>query len=316
MSSFTDIANWVVGDYLNRSDLLSVAQTASVNFYKMICAKIPFDQLMTTSPELPVVSGTDTYDLTLGTTQVWPPLRSIASNRFTFTAGQNSRRLRRSHVRVYDSLTFTQPGLTATYARWGNSLIFNPPPNSSSYTFRLRYWQYPVLGLTGIITNASWAGSVATITAANTFTNGDTVQVSGVLPAGYNGVFTLTSASSTQFTYALSVNPGTYVVGGMANDISASVVNVTQLVTPAEWDELMKWETLYRVYMYLDQLDKASALVQPQPLPRQASPKKTVMYEVGIIPRLWNDLLTTISQQENVDEDFSINPVIRAYTFR
>jgi hypothetical protein len=46
------------------------------------------------------------------------------------------------------------------------------------------------------------------------------------------------------------------------------------------------------------------------------SPRKQTMYQTGIIPRLWNDLLATASNKENVDEDFSINPVIRAYTVR
>lgn len=318
MSSFTDIANWVVQDYLNRSDLLSVAQTAAVNIYKVVTAKIPFDILMTTTPELPVVSGTDTYDLTLGFTQVWPPLRAIASNRFTFAQGQNSRRLRRSHVRVYDSLTFTQPGNTATYARWGNSLIFNPPPNASTYTFRLRYWSYPVIGQAYQITGTLWSlGNVqVTITPSVTLTIGDTVTISGVVPTGFNGTFAINGSSAGAFSYALANNPGAYVSGGWANDIAPTLVNATSLVTPLEWDELFKWETLYRVYHYLDQQDKAAALVQPIGIPRQATPKKVPMIETGIIPRLWNDLLTTISQQENVDEDFSINPVIRAYTYR
>lgn len=319
MSTFTDIANWVVGDYLNRQDLLTVAQTAAVNFYKVLTAKIPFDVLMTTTPELPVISGTDTYDLTSGPTQVWPPLRGLASNRFTFQSGQNSRRLRRSHVRVYDSLTFTQPGNTATYARWGNTLIFNPPPNASTYTFRLRYWSYPVIGPAYQVLNASWSLGNAAINLVNssvTIPVSDTVTIAGIVPSGYNGTFTVNGSSAGAFSYALASNPGAYVSGGWVNDITPALQYATTLLTPLEWDELMKWETLYRVYHYLDNLDKAMSLVQPAAIPRQATPKKVPMIETGIIPRLWNDLLTTISQQENVDEDFSINPVIRAYSFR
>jgi len=240
VSKLDDIATWVVQDYLNRADLQAVARSAAIEVYQTICAKIPFDQLMTTSPELPVVSGTTIYDLTSGATALTPALRAIASIRFTFSS-TNRRRLRRSHVRVYDSLAFTSSGLVSTYARWGNAIELNPPPNSSTYTFRVRYWSRPTLASTS-----------------------------------YN----------------------------------------TDIVTPTEWDALYKWETLYKVLHYLDQQDKAMALVQPQPLPRQASPKKVQMVEVGIIPRLWNDLLTTVSQQENTDEDFSINPVIRAYSYR
>lgn len=83
--------------------------------------------------------------------------------------------------------------------------------------------------------------------------------------------------------------------------------------TPA-WQELMRYETLYRLYIVLEQHDKATQLVMPMPMPRQPQPKRTLMFEMGIIPRLWNDLLSTIRQRENVDEDFSINPVYRSYT--
>jgi hypothetical protein len=240
MSTLSDIANWVVQDYLNRADLLSVAQSAAIEVYQTICAKIPFDQLMVTSVELPTQQGVTVYDLTQGATQLTPVLRAIASIRMTFSS-TNRRRLRRSHVRVYDALSFTQPGFTSTYARWGNSIEMNPPIQDNSWTFRVRYWSRPTLD-------------------------------------------------------AIPIN--------------------TTIITPPEWDALYKWETLYKVLHYLDQQDKAMMLVQPQPLPRQATPKKVVMVEIGIIPRLWNDLLTTVSQQENTDEDFSINPVIRAYSYR
>lgn len=83
-----------------------------------------------------------------------------------------------------------------------------------------------------------------------------------------------------------------------------------------EWAELMKWELLYRAYYYLEQFDKASSLVMPAMQPRGPSPKRQVMFETGIIPRLWNDLLTTISAKEAPDEDFSINPIVRDYNNR
>lgn len=239
MATLQDVSNWVTHDMLNRTDIQSIADSAAIAVYTTICAKIPFDELMVTSPELPVQQNVTTYDLTSGPTNLTPALRAIASIRMTFSA-TNKRRLRRSHVRVYDSLSFTTPGFVATYARWGNSIELNPPPQNNSFTFRVRYWSRPDLS------------------------------------------------------------------GGIG----------TTIITPDEWIELYKWECLYKVYHYLDQLDKASVLMTPQPLPRQSTPKKVPIVEIGIIPRLWNDLLTTISQQENVDEDFSINPVIRAYSYR
>jgi len=240
MSTLLDIANWVTQDYLNRNDIQTIANSAAIDVYKTICAKIPFDQLMVTSPELPLIQDQTSYDLTAGPTMLTPALRAIASMRISFSP-TNRRRPRRSHVRVYDSLSSTTSGFTATYARWGNSIEFNPPPNSSTYTFRVRYWSRPTL--------------------------------------------------------------------------DATPINTT-IITPEEWDTLYKWETLYKVLHYLDQQDKAMALVQPAQLPRQSTPKKVPIVEVGIIPRLYNDLLTTVSQQENTDEDFSINPVIRAYSYR
>jgi hypothetical protein len=58
------------------------------------------------------------------------------------------------------------------------------------------------------ITNASWAGGVATITATNSFVVGQRVIISGISGAtGYNGTYIITSASATQFTYALATQP-------------------------------------------------------------------------------------------------------------
>ena len=68
---------------------------------------------------------------------------------------------------------------------------------------------------TGPITGASWSGGKATITAANNFQPGQYVYISGITGAtGFNGLFTIVSATSTHFTYALATNPGTATVTG------------------------------------------------------------------------------------------------------
>ena len=68
------------------------------------------------------------------------------------------------------------------------------------------------------ITAASWSNNTVTITAANDFHVGQPVTISGItgslLPVGYDGAFTVTSATSTSFTYALTTNPGTATLGG------------------------------------------------------------------------------------------------------
>ncbi len=88
----------------------------------------------------------------------------------------------------------------------------------------------------------------------------------------------------------------------------------TVLLIPDAWHALLQWETLYRLYFITGQEDKAGQLIMPMPMPRQLQPKRTQMFEVGIIPRLWNDLLGTINMKEAVDEDFGVNPISRPYT--
>ena len=78
----------------------------------------------------------------------------------------------------------------------------------------------------GAITAASETGNTATITAANNFAPGDIVYISGVGVSGYNGVFTVATASATQFTY---VNPTTGLgasSGGSAFDATLTAANV------------------------------------------------------------------------------------------
>ncbi len=67
------------------------------------------------------------------------------------------------------------------------------------------------------ITAATWAsggGGTVTITAANNYLPGQEVEITGITPTGYNGLFTVLTANSTSFTYALSSNPGTATVTG------------------------------------------------------------------------------------------------------
>lgn len=71
------------------------------------------------------------------------------------------------------------------------------------------------------VTNASWASGTATITVASTgnLTTSSVLNISGITPNGYNtaaaGV-SITAVTPTTFSYAVSINPGTYVSGGLA----------------------------------------------------------------------------------------------------
>ena len=55
-----------------------------------------------------------------------------------------------------------------------------------------------------VITGASWANGVATITAANSYYVGQSVAINGMTPAGYNGIVTVATATSSNFTYNLT----------------------------------------------------------------------------------------------------------------
>lgn len=250
------IVSWICTDILKRQDILSVVQDSVVNFYRLLCRKIPFDELMFISQECPLTQGVDHYKLDtivdVNGAPLNPPLKSIFSIRLTYGPQQaspntygprpGSVRLRRSITRLYDALSYTQPGQTSTYSRFGKTLVLNPPPNAANWTVRFRYW--------------------------------------GIAP------------------------------------FDATPIN-TYICMDADWAELIRWEGLYRAYTALGMTQEASNLVQPNPVPLTAgSPRRRVMSEVSIIPRLWNDLCATLSARENADEDFSINPVVRDYSVR
>ncbi len=67
------------------------------------------------------------------------------------------------------------------------------------------------------ITSLAWAsGTVTATVAAMTLAVGQvfTTTIAGATPAGYNGTFVATVASSTTFTYALTTDPGTETAPG------------------------------------------------------------------------------------------------------
>ncbi len=320
-TTLDDIAGWVQNDMLHRTsdtDIQAVCRKAALQFYRILCNKVPFDELSFTSPEFPLVASQGVYRL--GSDFIFTPqIRSIQNIRITFSTG-NRQRLRRSHVRVFDALSFSQPSRPATYARQGNTIQLEPPPNSAAYTLRFRYFGLPPIGAGYVVTNAVWtAGSLVFTVGTHSVVAGHVITVCNGNPSGLDGTYTVTSVvANVSITAALSQSPGVFVASGaVLTDTTDTNYWNTIILTPTEWDELLQYETLYKVYYALDQPEKAMALMQPMMVPRQpGSPQKTRVAETGIIPRLWNDLLSTTSQNENVDEDFGINPTIRAYSNR
>lgn len=83
----------------------------------------------------------------------------------------------------------------------------------------------------------------------------------------------------------------------------------TVLLVPDAWLQLLDWECMYTAYTILGRTDLATSLMMGSMQPKMPSPKKIQSSDMGLIPRLWNELLITIAEREHVDENFSINPV-------
>ncbi|MGH9405264.1 MAG: hypothetical protein ACRD3D_05420 [Terriglobia bacterium] len=76
----------------------------------------------------------------------------------------------------------------------------------------------PAYQQTFTVKGATWSspqGGTATLTiGSNSLAAPETVTVSGVSPAGYNGTFSVITETSNTITYALPTNPGNYASGG------------------------------------------------------------------------------------------------------
>lgn len=238
MATISDLRADIETDVLKRTDMTATINNAIRDFYRTLCNKIPFEELQEGPVTLACVADQQSYNLTsLLSAATKPALAGICSLRIEYTSA-HVLRLKRDHVRNYDSMSVPASSKPVKYARWGSTIELWPPPNST-YSMKLRYWHKPTID------------------------------------------------------------------GTLAN---------TTLDVPDEWLELIKWEAVYRLYTVLNRPIDAMALIAPSQLPHYPSSKKIQMHDIGIIPRLWNDLLQTISQRENIDEDFSINPLVRRYT--
>jgi len=156
------------------------------------------------------------YDITRGGNS-----QSVASAFSYFQSGTNSFYTTSNNV-----ITSTEmPFFTAALARL-NSLISNALSQSapsSSYQGLMNASTANV-----IVTGASGNGTTATLTfntlANQPFTVGESIIVSGILPAGYNGTYVVSAVSNTSVSYS-NVTMSTYVSGG-----SVLGSNVTQFV--------------------------------------------------------------------------------------
>lgn len=135
---------------------------------------------------------------------------------FAFTAGTAvvSVTLANHGFQVGDVFTVLVPVIASGVTLYGNytvskitsTSVFEINANNSAKTFTA--------------SNATWSGGTATVTfsGSNTLAAGDTVVIASIvaatIPAGFNGTFTVTSATATTVSYALGADPGAYVSGG------------------------------------------------------------------------------------------------------
>jgi hypothetical protein len=89
----------------------------------------------------------------------------------------------------------------------------------------------PLRGIAG----ATWSGSyggLATIATAvpHGLLTGQFVTISGIAPAGYDGVFRITVTDATHFTFRRTTNPGVYSSGGVI-----ALAPIVQSIAGASW---------------------------------------------------------------------------------
>lgn len=84
-----------------------------------------------------------------------------------------------------------------------------------------------------------------------------------------------------------------------------------ELELPEEWEELVFWESVSRTALDLKEFELHMMLNQGSMLPDQAGVHSNTIRHMGIIPRLWNDLLSTTSANEFTDAVGQIAPARR-----
>ena len=118
---------------------------------------------------------------------------------------------------------------------YGIGNAFMNPTVDFSQSWMLEPWLSSNTETPVTITGASWSAGVATYTtsAAHTLAVGDKDVIGGITPSGYNtnsnGAIVTAIGSSTQFSIAMPVDPGTYTSGGTSARISNMQLMAYQL---------------------------------------------------------------------------------------
>ena len=91
------------------------------------------------------------------------------------------------------------------------------PPTNSAITVAGTAETLKKTGTPVDVSTITWAADVATVTtvSAHLLTTGDYVEIEQVVPDTYNGLYQVTVTSGTEFTYARTGAPGSYLSGGL-----------------------------------------------------------------------------------------------------
>lgn len=126
---------------------------------------------------------------------------------------------------LYTAGTTTSPGYSASALitpSAGRLVSINVVANGTASSIFYNY-------ATAITTAATGNGATATITYSGTysFTIGDTVVVTGVIPTGYNGTYVVTGSTANSVSYASATvgaqtSPGTVFNPNVYNSIAAA----------------------------------------------------------------------------------------------
>ena len=170
---------------------------------------------------------------------------------------------------------------------------------------------------------SSWTSNVVTLTtgAVHGLSVGDSVNISGITPSGYNGQYTVVSVpTTTTLTYALTTDPGTYLSDGTLSLINLDLSGIlstlnrrrfirarTGLKKPlhhVNWHSMIEWHVAATgqgppVRIAFDTTSTTKPLLHPAP----DSTGYTFTITYLDYPRTWTAGGTPSPDSFNIDDD-------------
>ena len=168
-----------------------------------------------------------------------------------------------------------------------NKVIYNFSDPSLKATSVVNYQEG---ALTAQVTSASGNGTTVTYTAANSFTPGQWVTVTGVTPASFNISGQITAATSTTFSIASTV-VGTYVAGGLVVAKENTVVTLNYNCAALSATDKLQ----ITIDEYNERVTPAEEITDPVGKFRTSTPQALIDtdFEYGPQVSKWENLTTT-----------------------